>query len=213
MLLEDFGFQMAGKKSATGELIYAKDFLVPQSLDGLEPLEYCKRFFPKFFDGDSVRKFVVPIQPEFHDRLFSDAKERQTFIDEFGDMIVEQNTIKKAYVCNARITKIRSGDLLLFYRSRKKQGITGIGVVESVLRQPSSSEELIAFIGVRSVYSAQELRQLYENGALAILFRYIGQLPSLLSRERLFELGALNGAPQSILTMDDISYNRLKEGP
>lgn len=211
VLLEDFGFREVGIKMTTGELIYAKDFLAHKSLDGLEPLEYCKRFFPEFFDGDGVRKFVVPIQPEFHDRLFGDVKGRQTSIDEFEDMIVEQNTIKKAYVCNARITKIRSGDLLLFYRSRKKQGITGIGVVESVLRQPHSFGELISFIKVRSVYSTKELHKLYENGALAILFRYIGQLPSFISRERLYELEALNGPPQSILIMDDKSYKRLKE--
>lgn len=210
-LLEDFGFEIAGEKSITGEIIYAKDFVTPQSLNEMDPFEFCKRFFPCFYDGDNVRKFVVPIRPEFHDRLFSDVQGRQTFIDEFWDMIVEQNTIKKAYVCNSRITTIQSGDILLFYRSRRKQGITGVGVVESVLRQPTSIDELFAFIGLRSVYSTNELRQLHENGALAIIFRYVGQLPSLISRERLLELGALTGAPQSILTMDNVSYKRVKE--
>ncbi len=210
VLLEDFGFDIIGK-NLMGELIYAKDFLAPQSLKDMNPLEYCKSYFPKFYDGELVRKFVVPIRPEYHDRLFADVKGRQTFIDEFVDMVIEQNTIKKAYVCNSRITKIRSGDILLFYRSRKKQGITGIGVVESVLRQPASIDELIAFIGPRSVYSKDELDQLHKRGALAILFRYIGQLPSHVNRDKLLELGALSKPPQSIVTMDNISYNRLKE--
>ncbi|MEA2045776.1 MAG: GNAT family N-acetyltransferase [Euryarchaeota archaeon] len=133
MLLEDFGFVEIGTES-TGEIIYAKDFVAPYSLNGMQPLEYCKKFFPKFYDGDEVCKFVVPIQPKFHDRLFADVRERQASIDEFTSGVVEQNTIKKAYICNAPIAKIRSGDLLLFYRSKQKQGITGIGVVESVLR-------------------------------------------------------------------------------
>ncbi|VUT27662.1 MAG: hypothetical protein SYNGOMJ08_00212 [Candidatus Syntrophoarchaeum sp. GoM_oil] len=208
ILLEDFGFVEIGKKSK-GELLYAKDFVAPSDLNDMRPLEYCKRFFPEFYDGNEVRKFVVPIRPEFHDRLFADARVRQTSIDEFASGVVEQNTIKKAYVCKAPIKKIRSGDILLFYRSKRNKGITGIGVVESVLRRPSSFDDLIAFIGPRSVYAEDELQELHKTGALAILFRYVGQLPSFISRERLFELKILKAAPRTIISMENVQYNQL----
>ena len=46
---------------------------------------------------------------------------------------------------------------------------------------------------------------------MAILFRYVGQLDFPVSREKLLELRALTSAPQSIVTMDDISYKRIRE--
>ncbi len=209
ILLEDFGFIQIDE-SPEGELIYAKDFMAPASLGEMRPLDYCKKFFPNFYDGDHVNKFMIPIRPEYHDRLFPDVPLRQTLLDEYKEMVIEQNTIKKAYICNSKITKINAGDILLFYRSKKKQGITGIGVVESTMRHPSSLDELIAFIGPRSVYSPDELQILYERGALAILFRYIGQLPSYVPSEKLRKLNVFKHPPQSIVTIDDISYQNIR---
>jgi ribosomal protein S18 acetylase RimI-like enzyme len=209
ILLEDFGFKKIDETSQ-GELIYAKDFMAPTSLGEMHPLDYCKELFPYFYEGNRVNKFMVPIRPEYHDRLFPDVPLRQTSIDEFKEMVIEQNTIKKAYICNSKITMIKPGDILLFYRSRKEQGITGLAVVESTLRHPSSVDELIAFIGPRSVYSPDELKILFERDALAILFRYIGQLPSYVPSEKLKKLNVFKHPPQSIVTLDDISYNHIR---
>jgi hypothetical protein len=110
----------------------------------------------------------------------------------------------------SRITKINAGDILLFYRSRKEQGITGLAVVESTLRHPSSLDELIAFIGPRSVYTPDELKILFKRGALAILFRYIGQLPCYVPSEKLRKLNVFKHPPQSIVTLDNISYNHIR---
>lgn len=209
-LLEEFGFEFVSKEP-NGELKYLKDFLAPGSLDDLHPWVYCKKYYPNFFDGARVRKFIIPIQPQFHNRLFADAKKEQLFIDEFEPIIVEQNTIKKAYICKSSITRIRPGDILLFYRSQIDQGITGIGIAEKVLRHPSKFDELTEFIGSRSVYSMKELKELYGDNALAILYRYIGQLPSLILKDSLLELETIKGPPQSIQELDHRLYKKLKE--
>jgi predicted nucleic acid-binding protein/ribosomal protein S18 acetylase RimI-like enzyme len=75
ILLEDFGFKKIDETSQ-GELIYAKDFTVPASIGEMNPLDYCKEFFPSFYDGNRVNKFMVPIRPEYHDRLFKDYKDK-----------------------------------------------------------------------------------------------------------------------------------------
>jgi ribosomal protein S18 acetylase RimI-like enzyme len=209
ILLEDFGFEKIDEKPDR-EFVYAKDFLAPPTLINLSPLDYCKQYYPNFYDGAKVKKFIVPIKPEYHDRLFSDVSFRQTFVDEYANMVIEQNTIKKAYICNSKITKIEEGDILLFYRSQKNQAVTGIGIVESTKRHPSSFDDLVAFIGPRSVYTNDELKILFESGALAILFRYIGQFPIQVPREMLIKNNIVKSPPQSIVTIDDISYDKIR---
>lgn len=209
-LMEDFGFIKIGDKE-NGEVIYAKDFIAPDSLNDLHPYVYDKKYFPNYFDGARVRKFIIPIRPEYHDRLFSDVIRIQKFIDEFEPIVVEQNTIKKAYICRSQITLIRPGDILLFYRSVKDQGITGIGIAERTQRFKDNFENLLAFIGPRSVYSIKELKEQFETEALAILFRYVSQLPKTLSREDLKEMGIIKGAPQSIQELENKLYKKLKE--
>ncbi|MEE9151822.1 MAG: hypothetical protein V3U20_08340 [Thermoplasmata archaeon] len=83
-------------------------------------------------------------------------------------------------------------------------------MVESTIRHPSSLDELIAFIGPRSVYTTDELKKYYEAGAFAILYRYIGQLPSYVPREKLLKLNVFKNPPQSIVTVDDISYKHIR---
>jgi len=209
-LLDDFGFIKIGDKS-NGEVIYAKDFLTPDLLGDLHPFEYDKKYFPKFYDGARVRKFIIPIRPEFHDRLFADAKRSQKYVDEFEPLIVEQNTIRKAYICKSKITSIRPGDLLLFYRSVENQKITGIGIAERARRFTNHFQKLKKFVEPRSVYSIRELKEQFETEALAILFRYVSQLPKTVSREDLLRMEIIKGAPQSIQELDNKFYKKLKE--
>ena len=63
--------------------------------------------------------------------------------DEFGPILAHGqertpgNTIRKVYLCRAKTTRIRPGDLLFFYLSKHgeyaaAQSITTVGVVEQV---------------------------------------------------------------------------------
>ncbi len=68
-VISDYGFERVSE-TKDGEGIYLKR-LVPGPDDDPSPIEASKRFYPSFYDGEGVRKFLIPIQPKFHKRLFT----------------------------------------------------------------------------------------------------------------------------------------------
>jgi hypothetical protein len=89
----------------------------------------CDRtYYPRFHDGPDVRKFYVPIRPDYHRRLFPEiafAAELPLFPQETVGLLLPRgqertpgNTIRKVYLCRAKITRLRPGDLLFFYMSK-----------------------------------------------------------------------------------------------
>ncbi len=108
-LISEYGFVKAGINSR-GEEIFLKK-LVPESQDiiGLPPHEIFKKYYPSFYDGPAVKKWIVPIYPEFHTRLFTDYRNRQTMLLEHAhEFIVEGNAIKKAYLSHSRIKQTQA---------------------------------------------------------------------------------------------------------
>ena len=104
-------------------------------------------------DGKDIRKFLIPIIPTFHNRLFPEFEKLKTSLFDGSELIPEGNTIKKAYLCNSKIKKIRPGDLVLFYLSREEQEITTIGTVETVFQNPVDTDDIVRHVGKRTVYS------------------------------------------------------------
>ncbi|OPY22903.1 MAG: hypothetical protein A4E27_01669 [Methanobacterium sp. PtaU1.Bin242] len=155
-----------------------------------------------------VNKFIVPIRPEFHRRLFVDYKERQTSITEFaGEFIVEGNTIKKAYICNA-VRKMTPGDLIFFYRSHDLKEITTLGIVEKVFSD-RNKEDIIQTVGKRTVYSEKEIEEISIKRTFVILFVMIMNLPKPIILNELKKRNVLKAAPQSITNITD-KYNIIK---
>jgi hypothetical protein len=111
------------------------------------------------------------------------------------------NSIKKAYLCNAAITTVSSGDNLLFYRSEDIQAATALAIVEDCLRS-SDAKEVTYYVGKRTVYTARQIEEMCASApVLAIRFRRVVLLdPPILFRE-LVHGGCLRGAPQSIQTI------------
>ena len=78
-----------------------------------------------------------------------------------GSVRTPGNTIRKVYLCRAKITLLRPGDLVFFYMSKDEayvasQSITTVGVVEQVANV-TSAEELLKQTAKRSVFSAEDL--------------------------------------------------------
>ncbi len=117
LLCEDYGFQAVGKYKR--DVAYLKDMSPPESLScEFDPLTYAIKYYPNYLDRPAVKKFIVPIRPRYHEKLFPDVSSFATglFSGDPSQYTSESNTIKKAYICHSNITKIRPGDLLLFYR-------------------------------------------------------------------------------------------------
>ncbi|MDW7731092.1 MAG: PIN domain-containing protein [Methanolobus sp.] len=222
-LIEVYGFQEEAILNQTGETIFVKKLEVSdESINHLNPVEISKKFYPAYYDGKSVNKFIIPIQPKWHEKLFTDynrtrlgdnqKKGRQPTLIEFaGQFIIEGNTIQKSYICHSTSKKITAGDLLLFYRSDDEKAITSLGVVEKVFQGKQSSDEIIQMVGKRSVYLNSEIVNLAQKSTLVILFTFHFHLPNQLNYIKLKEWEILKGPPQRLMKISHDKYLIVKK--
>lgn len=207
-LIEEFGFEYICN-NARGEAIYIKK-LVPTNPSGINPVEMSRRFYPSFKDGNNIKKFVVPILPEYHNRLFQDYEERQWEITEYVKINPQGNTIRKAYLSHSLIKKIKPGDVLLFYRSHDQHRITSIGVTESVYLSLTDPRDIWNRIGTnRSVYTREEVEAI-KKPVTVIIFRHHFNLNHPLDINQLTANKILVSAPQSIIEIDNKKYGHIK---
>jgi hypothetical protein len=210
-LATEFGFSMVGE-NRRGESIFVKELLVQSNkITSLSPLEITQKYYPSFYDGILVNKFIVPILPVYHSRLFTNYEDRQIELTEYaGYFIVEGNTIEKAYICNSNIRKLKQGDLIFFYVSRRKQLIT-IGIVKTVFYNILDHRQTIKILGKRTVYSIKEIENITQKPALIILFWQYFHLKQPLSYLKLQTLGILRAPPRSIMQISHDNYLKIKD--
>lgn len=196
-LIREYGFLHVGR-NINGEDVFLKNLepkksLLKNKFESKGPIEIAKKFYPHFYDGEEVKKFIVPIRPEYHHRLFVDYKRRQTTLSEFsGEFIIEGNAIKKAYICNS-VRKLNPGDILFFYKS-KDQELTTIGIVEKAFID-QQKDEVIKTVGKRTVYTTEEIGKITEKKRnLVILFIMISHLPNTLKLDDLITNNILKKA-------------------
>jgi len=227
-LLLAFGFRHT-KTLVNGEFMLEKAFLNgPSSADSADVIGFDRGHYPRFFDGPRVRKFCVPILPNYHRRLFPEiafGAELPLFPSStFSPMLAHGsartpgNTIRKVYLCRAKITRLRAGDLVFFYMSKDEayaasQSITTVGVVEQVA-SVMSAEELIKQTAKRSVFSAEDLSDMAPSPLSPVKmidFLLVGHsLPSV-PLATLVSAGIFNGRPpQSIAELSEERYGSLK---
>jgi len=206
-LISEFGFSRVAQNDR-GEDIYLKKLVPDRQVSSL--IEVAKRFYPSFCDGPQVRKFIVPIRPQYHDRLFTDYKHRQTYLPEYvGGLIVEGNTIGKAYLCHSRITAIFPGDILLFYRSGDEKALTSLGVIEGV-RNTRDPQKIIEYTGKRTVYTRDEIEKMTMRPTKVVMFRWHFHLGNRLKLTTLVKNGILQGPPMSMMRISHSKYNWIK---
>jgi len=209
-LISEYGFRKASANLRNEEIYLKRMIPDASSVSAMTPLQIVNEYYPSFYDGGDARKYIVPIQPKFHSQLFTDYTGRQTRLTEhIGEFIVEGNTIKKAYLTNSKITRIQSGDIILFYRSRDRSEITSLGVVESIHMRLTDPDEIMKVVGKRTVYSRDEIEEMAKKPTTVLLFYHICHLSKPVSYQTLRDVGALTGPPQSIRGISDKSYQEI----
>ena len=73
-LIEEYGFKYVGD-NVRSEAVYIKNINKDKILEEINVNEdsfsdIAKKYYPYFCDNENVRKFIVPIKPEFHEKLF-----------------------------------------------------------------------------------------------------------------------------------------------
>lgn len=209
-LLGKYGFQRVSERS-DGEGIYQKR-LTPPVGASLSPVELARQYYPSFYDGPDVDKFVVPVQPDFHNKLFTGYADREPPKEEHeGKFRPEGNAIKKAYLSNSPTRKIDQGDILLFYRSRDHRKLTSLGVCEEVHYDLRETDEVSRIVGKRSVFTESEIDGYTDSDTTVLLFLWHFDLENPLSFEELIEANVLNGAPRGITEIDEQAYTHVRQ--
>jgi predicted nucleic acid-binding protein len=216
-LITEYGFHKVGVKDkigANGEVedVFIKKLLIDsEESKSLNPIEITKEFYPSYYDGPNVRKFVVPILPKYHSKLFTEFPRRQHTLSEFtGEFVVEGNTIKKAYISHSKIRQINPGDLVIFYRSKDMKMLTSIGVVDDIYLDIGNTEDIIKIVSKRTVYSREELEEM-RKPVKVILFRHHFHLNNPLDLNDLIDIGVLSGPPQSITEISHEKYIKIRD--
>lgn len=190
--------------------------------------DFDRKFYPRVYDGGDVRKFCVPIQPDYHRRLFPEiafSADLPLFPSREFDLRVTPglerkpgNTVRKVYLCRAKTTRLRPGDLVFFYVSKDKhyaasQSITTLGVVEQT-NLVSTLDDLLRLTAKRSVFTAIELDLMLKASSapiLAIDFLLVGHIEPHIALDALLHAGIFNRAPpQSISELDERRYSLLR---
>lgn len=209
-LIGEYGFT---KKSETadGEGVFIKR-LTPGPDDDPDPRETHVRFYPTYYDGESVDKFVIPVRPEYHSRLFTSYEKRQPKLTEFsGQFYSEGNAIKKAYLSHANTRQLKPEDILLFYRSKDHKSLTSVGVCERVEYGIEDPNEIRELVGRRSVFTDYEIRELAESPTTVILFKWHFDLPSPIHYQVLLDDGIISYVIQTIQKLTDKDYKYIRQ--
>ncbi len=213
-LISEYGFLKVSTKN-NGEDIYLKRLQIEKSLKKKIPISKInKLYYPTIYDGENVKKFVIPIKPKYFNKLFTDSKHRQSSIDEYsGKFFVEGNTIKKAYLTHSKIKKIKENDIVLFYVSKgnkNKSSIHSIGTVDAIYYQLKNSSDILRYVGKRTVYSKNEIEDMVKKPTTVILFQHHFYFEKPLTLNKLLEIDILRMAPRSIIEIDQEKYNKIK---
>lgn len=215
-LIEEYGFECVGSRS-DGELVYVKtinfekvQIQIDNCGDECDYSVLAKKFYPYFYDGEKVDKYIVPIQEQYHEKLFL-SERQQTSLDPFfgnkeGEIEIQKHTIKKAYLSKSN-ANLKPGDIVLFYESPNK-GISEIGIVED-FHKNLTLEEIMNVVGKRSVYSTKELKD-FEGKNSVMLFIYSKKINKI-NKKELINLKIIKSHPQSTQSVSEKNYKKLKK--
>lgn len=204
-LLIDFGFGERGSYGSDRVFVKAHPVAPPEFV-GLEPLDYVRRFYPHYQAGAHVRKFLVPIQQEFHRVLFPDYHPAQSLL--FASQGSVGNSIKLAYLCHAPTKEIRAGDVLLFYRTEDEKAVTSLGIVDQFAVLDDAAR-IAALVSRRTVYSIKEIEDMAARPTKVILFRLVKHFPQTVPYQRLRADRVVTGPIQSITKISDVAFSRV----
>jgi hypothetical protein len=198
-LFEDFGFVYWGEKQSAGgiEKVYTRD--MSRHFDSSNP----KLTFPYF--SQAARTFFVPIYPDYHTELLPDSILRTEAAADFEDPEPHRNAIRKVYVSRSIERGLRTGDLIVFYRTGGiyKGVVTTIGIVDKVHNNITNEEEFFRLCRKRSVYTDKELKAQWDRNPryrpfiVEFLYAYsFPKRPNLLALIENHVIADANSVPQ-----------------
>lgn len=210
-LIADYGFWKASETDE-GESIFVKR-ITPGPTDDPDPRVVHTRFYPSFYDGEEVDKFLVPVKPIYHSRLFTSYRDRQPKLREFeGQFYSEGNAIKKAYISWSPTRQLESDDILLFYRTNDHKAVTSLGVVDLVKYDVTNADDIREIVGRRSVFTRHELEDYAQKPTTVILFTWHFDLTNSIHYRQLLDEEVISAPIQAIQRIEHEDYMYIRKG-
>lgn len=203
-LLEDYGFAKAGVYQ--GDVVYVKQHPVNPPAVDIPPFEYVKKYYPHYRNDIGIRKFIVPIQPQYHRILFPDYLSPGATLPANHPRTHVGNAIKLAYLCHAPTNQVRPGDVIFFYRSHDLKAITTLGIVEH-FEVSESAVDIARLVSRRTVYSERDIVAMAKRPTKVMLFRLIEHLPNQVSYDWLRQNRVVRGHIVTIREINDGSFS------
>jgi hypothetical protein len=211
-LLEDFGFYKHGiKTSESGEEdVYVRDLVKEASF------ESPKRTYP--FMSRHARKYLVSIYPEYHTSLFPDSILRTESRMDYAEHEPHRNAISKVFVSRSYERGLRSGDIIVFYRTGgfHKAVISTLGIVENTVTDIKSVEQFKSLCRKRSVFTDKELEEIWNqkpyNRPFIVNFLYAYSFPKRVNMNRLIQLGIIKdiySAPRGFERLSEAHFETI----
>lgn len=196
-LLEEWGFVYHGiKTTPTGdEKVFIREFDRNTPINLNNP----KLTYPYISNESDV--YIVPIYPAYHTELFPDSILNTESPKEFVENEPHRNALSKVYISRSHNRDLKSGDIIVFYRTgdthpKIYSGVaTTIGVVESVITDIKDETHFVALCRKRSVFSDDELKAQWNynntNRPFIVNFLYVASLPKRPNLKWLNENGVI----------------------
>ena len=221
-LITYYGFKNT-RVLENGECVFERQF-GSDALTGVRcNYDAARLNYPRFAWSQGDPAYIVPIQEAFHDILFPELHDSLQ-LGLFNPPTLGAgpsrpgNTIRKVYLCRARLDRLPKGSLIFFYKgkslNRPSQSVTTVGIVEE-MRLARSLSELRQIAGGRSVYSEAQLaswKATTGRPVKAINFIYPGHFAPAVSLDELQDMNVFSGHPvQSIATCREGAVEALLE--
>lgn len=148
--------------------------------------------------------------------LFPDSILRTESPTDFIENYPHRNAISKSYISHSYNRNLKSGDILVFYRSGGiyKGVATTIGIVENVIDDIQSFEQLIKVCRKRTALKENELKEYWDlypnNRPFVINFLYTFSFKKRLTLKQMIDLGIFPNM-ETVKTINKIERKSLEQ--
>lgn len=168
-------------------------------------------------------KFILPIFPQYHTTLLPDSKLNNENKIDFLGREPHKYALQKVYVSLAPGNGVKPGDIILFYRTgpdgtikKYTSVVTTVAIVDEIISNIHSQEELLRLCQNRSVFSVEELKRFWREhrSNLKILkFIFVKSLTKRLTLGYLWEHNIVPapGGPRSFMRLNDEQYDQIMQ--
>lgn len=169
----------------------------------------------------NCRKYILPILPQYHTTLLPDSKLNSENRVDFLGYEPHRYALQKVYISWASGNGVRSGDLILFYRmglpgenKKYKSVVSTLAMVDEIINNIRSEEELLKICQNRSVFTIDELRNFWREhryNLKVIKFIFVKSLTKRLPLGYLWESDviAAPGGPRPFTPLTDAQFDMI----